>query len=266
MALYIVNSRYTDTGLTPSAIANSMGVRLASLCASFQASAHCTLRDYIRDVRLNHAVSRLATANLTIKEIWASLGYSQASSFHRDFKRRFGCSPKEYRSRIIRPVAHEMATRAEHVETGTTDRLDRHTRVLIVDENDGIRRVLSSYLQSQGFSVTVASTDEAGLYLVDQTSPDVVLLDYHLDEMNGFEFVRKLRRNAHGKNCAVAIFTSDWNLEPEFEELDDLDCVLASKLCALQSVRDIVLYLMRREQGVPISESRAFETQHRKVL
>lgn len=66
-------------------------------------------------------------------------------------------------------------------------------RVLVVDDEPGIRRVLTGYLEAAGFEVTEASTGEEAVSLVRRTLPDVVLLDVMLPDVDGIEVLRRLR-------------------------------------------------------------------------
>lgn len=66
-------------------------------------------------------------------------------------------------------------------------------RVLVVDDEPGIRRVLTGYLEAAGFEVTEASTGEEAVSLVRRALPDVVLLDVMLPDVDGIEVLRRLR-------------------------------------------------------------------------
>ena len=66
-------------------------------------------------------------------------------------------------------------------------------KVLVVDDEPGIRRVLTGYLEAAGFEVTEASTGEEAVSLVRRALPDVVLLDVMLPDVDGIEVLRRLR-------------------------------------------------------------------------
>jgi len=68
-------------------------------------------------------------------------------------------------------------------------------KVLVVDDDDVIRRALSATLQGMGFAVEAASTGEAALHLVGQTAFDVVLLDINMPGMGGIRACRELRKS-----------------------------------------------------------------------
>jgi len=66
-------------------------------------------------------------------------------------------------------------------------------RVLVVDDEAGIRRVLRGFLEAEGFDVTEAATGRAALDEVRSGHPDLVLLDVMLPDLDGFEVLRRIR-------------------------------------------------------------------------
>ncbi|OPH58165.1 DNA-binding response regulator [Paenibacillus ferrarius] len=65
--------------------------------------------------------------------------------------------------------------------------------VLIVEDDDNIRRFVAINLDRAGFKVTEAAVGEMALKSLTISRPDVVVLDIMLPDMDGFEFCRKLR-------------------------------------------------------------------------
>ena len=69
-------------------------------------------------------------------------------------------------------------------------------RVLVVDDEAGIRQVLRGYLEREGFEVTEAPDGGSALRLAaapGRQAPDVVLLDVGLPDLDGLEVLRRLR-------------------------------------------------------------------------
>jgi len=69
-------------------------------------------------------------------------------------------------------------------------------RILVVDDEANIRRIVSSYLRSDGFDVVEASDGRAALAAFDRTSPDLVILDVMMPGGDGIEVLRELRRRS----------------------------------------------------------------------
>jgi two-component system KDP operon response regulator KdpE len=66
-------------------------------------------------------------------------------------------------------------------------------RVLVIDDEAQIRRFLDIGLRAEGYQVLLAATGEEGLGLAATQSPDVVVLDIGLPDMEGHDVLRELR-------------------------------------------------------------------------
>jgi two-component system KDP operon response regulator KdpE len=69
-------------------------------------------------------------------------------------------------------------------------------RILIVDDERQITRVLRTALQSSGYEVTVANNGLEAFDLFKSTSPDLIITDLAMPEMGGIELTRAVRRIA----------------------------------------------------------------------
>ncbi len=66
-------------------------------------------------------------------------------------------------------------------------------RVLVVDDERTIRRLLRAALTSQGHTVIEAETAQAGISAVTTARPDLIILDLGLPDLDGLEVVRRVR-------------------------------------------------------------------------
>ena len=63
------------------------------------------LKQIITDIRIKSAVSLLGSSKLSIEEIMYRVGYDNAPSFYRNFKKyNDGLTPKEYRNKVMNDV------------------------------------------------------------------------------------------------------------------------------------------------------------------
>jgi len=69
-------------------------------------------------------------------------------------------------------------------------------RVLVVEDDEGIREMLKYNRASAGFSVQEAGDGAAGLRTARTSRPDLILLDLMLPGMSGFDFCRALRKSS----------------------------------------------------------------------
>jgi len=69
--------------------------------------------------------------------------------------------------------------------------------VLIVDDEEQLLKVVNAYLLQNGFQVLTARNGREALSLALQKSPDLILLDVMMPEMDGLEFLRRYREDCH---------------------------------------------------------------------
>ncbi len=81
-------------------------------------------------------------------------------------------------------------------------------RILVVDDEPHIRRVLSAVLGSRGYEVMMASDGTEGLDEFETEEIDLVILDLMMPGANGLEILSKIRTNQHRADTPVIILTA----------------------------------------------------------
>ena len=84
---------------------------------------------------------------------------------------------------------------------------DRTRRVLIVDDDPEVRRVLARMLQPEGYEVYEAGDGEEGLAQAEVHRPDVILLDVLMPNLNGFEACKRLKAKEEFRLTPVVLIT-----------------------------------------------------------
>lgn len=79
-------------------------------------------------------------------------------------------------------------------------------KILVVDDEEDLRRLLSDGLRLEGYQVAVASSGREALALVEQEPPDLIILDLSMPEMNGIETLKRMRER--GVTAKVVILTA----------------------------------------------------------
>ena len=69
------------------------------------------------------------------------------------------------------------------------------TKVLIAEDNAVNRELLRELLEARGYTVVEAGDGEEALRMIEQTQPDILLLDIGMPALDGFAVVRALREN-----------------------------------------------------------------------
>ena len=71
-----------------------------------------------------------------------------------------------------------------------------NSRLLIIDDDEKLNKLLTDYLGKMGFEVMSATLPSQGLEKLERESPDLVILDVMLPEMDGFEVCRTIRQSS----------------------------------------------------------------------
>jgi DNA-binding NarL/FixJ family response regulator len=72
-------------------------------------------------------------------------------------------------------------------------------KILVVDDDNILRRLLKHYLEKQGYQVIDAASGEEGLKVFNEHHPALVVSDVSMPMMNGLEFCRQLRSEVEGQ-------------------------------------------------------------------
>ncbi|HVI50281.1 MAG TPA: response regulator [Candidatus Sulfotelmatobacter sp.] len=82
-------------------------------------------------------------------------------------------------------------------------------RLLVVEDEDVTRSVLSRLLERDGWLVACAANGFEGLKALEASRPDLILLDLMMPGMDGFEFIRMLRTTEHpGQHLPLVVVTA----------------------------------------------------------
>ena len=96
------------------------------------------------------------------------------------------------------------------------------TKIAIIEDNTVINQMYRMKFEVEGFDVQVAANGADGIKLVEKFSPDIILLDLQMPQMNGDEALKKIRESKKGKNIPVIILTNTGKEEAR-ENLKDLN-------------------------------------------
>jgi CheY-like chemotaxis protein len=90
------------------------------------------------------------------------------------------------------------------------DRMKAERRtVLVIDDEQPVREVLSRFLTKAGYEVKVAADGQQALQMVhSQSPPDLIVLDLNMPVMSGFEVLSALRINPEWTKIPVVVLTA----------------------------------------------------------
>ncbi|NEP15523.1 MAG: response regulator transcription factor [Leptolyngbya sp. SIO4C1] len=81
-------------------------------------------------------------------------------------------------------------------------------KVLLVDDEPGLREAVQAYLEDSGFEVQVASNATEGWELLQQRPPDVLISDIMMPQVDGYQFLQQVRDDARYKSLPVVFLTA----------------------------------------------------------
>lgn len=82
------------------------------------------------------------------------------------------------------------------------------TKVLLVEDNEMNRDMLSRRLTRRGFQVVCAVDGQQGVDLARSENPDIILMDMSLPVMDGWEATRRIKSDGNTRNVLVIGLTS----------------------------------------------------------
>jgi len=81
-------------------------------------------------------------------------------------------------------------------------------KILIVDDNENNRLLLSDILQYRGYEILEADDGEKGISMAGQLKPDLILLDMQMPGIDGFSAAKMLKSGPLTKDIKVIVVTS----------------------------------------------------------
>ena len=96
-AIDYINKMYMQ-GITVTDIADNIGISRAHLNHVFQKELNISIQNFLIDFRMHKSANLLVSTSMSIKEISNQVGYNDQLVFSKAFKKKFGMSPKSYRS------------------------------------------------------------------------------------------------------------------------------------------------------------------------
>ncbi len=109
---------------------------------------------------------------------------------------------------LLRRSTCEAPVEVESTDARSAVEIHGDTHVLVIDDDDDVRNFLVESLALLGYHVTQAADGFAGLAMMEESVPDVLVIDYAMPKINGAEVVKRARER--GLNMPV-IFASGYS-------------------------------------------------------
>ncbi|MBI2266094.1 MAG: response regulator, partial [Armatimonadetes bacterium] len=101
-------------------------------------------------------------------------------------------------------------------------------KILMVENNQILSRILKMNLEGEGFSVSIVSNGREALERIKAEAPDLIFLDIKMPDMDGFQVCRTLKEDDGCKNIAVIFFTNltDPEIQEKCSKAGAVDCLI----------------------------------------
>lgn len=94
-------------------------------------------------------------------------------------------------------------------------------KILVVDDEEHIRKIVKFQLEKAGYAVETAEDGVQALKAINTSPPDLVLLDLMMPNMDGYEVCRRLKSNYQTNHIPVIMVTAKANLENKLQGFED---------------------------------------------
>jgi DNA-binding response OmpR family regulator len=88
------------------------------------------------------------------------------------------------------------------------ERVSRKRRILLADDDPGLRRLIGTTLGAQDFELLQAVDGEQALQMAREQQPELVLLDVNMPRLDGFEVCRQLKSGPETSRIKVVMLTA----------------------------------------------------------
>ena len=93
-------------------------------------------------------------------------------------------------------------------------------KILVIEDEEPISQLLAYNLSKEGFTVATSSDGDEAMIAVDESRPDLVLMDWMLPNVSGIELCRQLRSRSETRDIPVIMLTARGEEEDRVRGLD----------------------------------------------
>jgi CheY-like chemotaxis protein len=95
------------------------------------------------------------------------------------------------------------------------------SRILVVDDDDGIRDFIRTFLVDEGYTAATASNGREALQVAEQFRPHLILVDLRMPLMGGIEFVGAYRQQSGATAKIIALSAADDQISRQARRIVD---------------------------------------------
>jgi diguanylate cyclase (GGDEF)-like protein len=135
--------------------------------------------------------------------------------------------------------------------------LIKNQKILVVDDEQHIRKIVQFQLERAGYAVETAEDGVEALKAVDAGHPDLILLDLMMPNMDGYEVCRRLKSNYQTNHIPIIMVTAKADLENKLQGFEDGANDYISKPFAITEllvrVKNVLQWSQLQRQANPLT-------------
>jgi pilus assembly protein CpaE len=132
-------------------------------------------------------------------------------------------------------------------------------RVLVIDDDPGILKLVERALGSRGYDVLTANNGTEGLNRIQSENPDIVILDKVMPDIDGFEVARRLRRDPGFAHIPIVILTGASQLGDKLDAFNAGADDYLTKPFEVDELAARLAALLRRAEAFKAAKSHSLE-------
>ncbi|MDP3732145.1 MAG: response regulator [Candidatus Omnitrophota bacterium] len=114
------------------------------------------------------------------------------------------------------------------------DKKNKGVKVLIVDDEEIVREVLSYAIKGRGFIIEDARNGREALEKVAQGRPDIIILDVAMPEMDGLQVCKQLRENPYTRNIPIIFLSAQRDIDKFIQGMPGAAIKYIAKPCDIE--------------------------------
>lgn len=95
----------------------------------------------------------------------------------------------------------------------------KYIKILVVDDEEEVRKLISDFLSSEGYQIYTASNGKEALKIISEKEPDIVLIDYMMPELDGISLCKTIKNNPDTIDMGVILITGINDMETRLKGL-----------------------------------------------
>ena len=146
-------------------------------------------------------------------------------------------------------LADVLNVSEKEVQTRLEEMGDSRQTILIIDDKPDAIIAAKKALQSEGYNVIEVYNGKTGLEAIEEKTPDLILLDVMMPDMDGFEICKKLKEDELYNHIPIIMLTAKGEVDDRVEGIETGADDYITKPFNLRELKARIRMVLRRAQN-----------------